>query len=165
MSWYRTVSETIGWIRKLTCVGSTLIQKRHFDYCIIDEASQITLPMCLGPIRFADRFILVGDLYQLPPIVRNGEASEKGLDKSLFAILAEAHPESVSRLEYQYRMNKEIMQVANTMVYDGKLKCGSHLIATRSLSLPRLAAGLRSLHENQPCPTTECWLRQVLDPE
>ncbi|KAG1146031.1 hypothetical protein G6F37_003597 [Rhizopus arrhizus] len=151
----------------ITClgIGHSLIQKRHFDYCIIDEASQITLPMCLGPIRFADRFILVGDLYQLPPIVRNGEASEKGLDKSLFAILAEAHPESVSRLEYQYRMNKEIMQVANTVVYDGKLKCGSHLIATRSLSLPRLESGLRSLHENQPCSMTDCWIRQVLDPE
>lgn len=44
--------------------------KRHFDVCIVDEASQITLPTCLGPLRFADKFILVGDHNQLPPLVR-----------------------------------------------------------------------------------------------
>ena len=35
----------------------------------MDEASQITLPTCLGPLRFADTFVLVGDHYQLPPLV------------------------------------------------------------------------------------------------
>jgi len=56
-----------------TCLGINhwIFSKRKFDYCIVDEASQITLPICLGPIRFARVFILVGDQYQLPPVVCN----------------------------------------------------------------------------------------------
>lgn len=46
-----------------------MFRRRKFDYCIVDEASQITLPVCLGPLRFADVFVLVGDHYQLPPLV------------------------------------------------------------------------------------------------
>lgn len=44
--------------------------RRTFDYCIVDEASQVTLPACIGPLRFADKFVLVGDHNQLPPLVR-----------------------------------------------------------------------------------------------
>ena len=50
--------------------SSPLFFRRKFDYCIVDEASQITLPTCLGPLRFADTFVLVGDHFQLPPLVR-----------------------------------------------------------------------------------------------
>jgi len=33
-----------------TClsINHPLIEKRRFDYCIVDEASQLTLPVCLG---------------------------------------------------------------------------------------------------------------------
>ena len=48
---------------------SLLFNRRKFDFCI-DEASQITLPTCLGPLRYADKFVLVGDHFQLPPLVR-----------------------------------------------------------------------------------------------
>lgn len=52
-----------------TYLDSPIFIRRRFDYCIVDEASQITLPTCLGPLRFADTFVLVGDHFQLPPIV------------------------------------------------------------------------------------------------
>ena len=50
-----------------TCLGIThgLFLKRRFDYCIVDEASQITLPVCIGPLRLARTFILVGDHHQV----------------------------------------------------------------------------------------------------
>jgi superfamily I DNA and/or RNA helicase len=51
-----------------TC-HSPLFSRRTFDYCIVDEASQITLPTCIGPLRSADKFILFGDHDQLPPLV------------------------------------------------------------------------------------------------
>lgn len=109
--------------------------------------------------------MLVGDVYQLPPIVRNREATDAGLDKSLFAILAEARPESISYLEYQYRMNKDIMDVSNALIYDGKLKCGNHQVASRTLQLPLLDAALRSVHEHSHCHNShDCWLASVLDP-
>jgi DNA replication ATP-dependent helicase Dna2 len=56
----------------VTCLGIThaMFGKRKFDVCIVDEAGQITLPVCLGPLRCANTFVLVGDHYQLPPLVR-----------------------------------------------------------------------------------------------
>ena len=50
-------------------VCSAIFSRRRFDFCIIDEASQITLPTCIGPLRFAEKFVLVGDHFQLPPLV------------------------------------------------------------------------------------------------
>ena len=54
-----------------TChgVNSPILSQRCFDYCIIDEAGQIPLPLSLGPLRRGAVFILVGDHYQLPPLV------------------------------------------------------------------------------------------------
>jgi DNA replication ATP-dependent helicase Dna2 len=50
-----------------TCLGiqHAIFSKKRFDYCIVDEASQITQPVCLGPLRYADIFVLVGDHYQV----------------------------------------------------------------------------------------------------
>lgn len=60
-----------------TCLGLNhdVLEQCVFDYCIIDEASQVTLPVCLGPIRYASQsFVLVGDHNQLPPLVESDEA-------------------------------------------------------------------------------------------
>ena len=119
---------------KLTC--SFIFNKRKFDYCIVDEASQITLPACLGPLRYADRFVLVGDHYQLPPLVRNIEAQKGGLDVSLFKLLSETQPCALTNLEHQYRMNEDIMLLSNSLVYNGLLKCGNEGIAKRILQIP-----------------------------
>jgi DNA replication ATP-dependent helicase Dna2 len=55
-----------------TCLGinSPLLVNRRFDVCIIDEAGQIALPVSIGPLLFASTFVLVGDHYQLPPLVQ-----------------------------------------------------------------------------------------------
>jgi DNA replication ATP-dependent helicase Dna2 len=37
----------------------------------------------LGPILRAEKFVLVGDYYQLPPLVISPEAQRKGMDVSL----------------------------------------------------------------------------------
>jgi len=52
-------------------------------------------------MRFANVFVLVGDHYQLPPIVRNLDAREFGFSKSLFKRLYEARPDSVVNLAHQ----------------------------------------------------------------
>ena len=64
-----------------TCLGTNheVFEQRVFDYCIIDEASQVTLPVCLGAIRYASQcFVLVGDHHQLPPLVESEEARYMG---------------------------------------------------------------------------------------
>ncbi|OGE48202.1 hypothetical protein PENARI_c031G03285 [Penicillium arizonense] len=160
-----------------TCLGvnHNIFNQRIFDYCIVDEASQITLPVCLGPIRMARTFILVGDHYQLPPLVQNKAAQEGGLDVSLFKLLSDAQPDSVVNLEHQYRMCEEIMLLSNTLIYSGRLKCGTPQVAARSLDLPNINA-LDQFHakdfghspsQKDIClgtPHASCWLRDVLSP-
>jgi DNA replication ATP-dependent helicase Dna2 len=162
-----------------TCLGinQPIFNTRIFDYCIVDEASQITLPVCLGPIRMARTFILVGDHFQLPPLVQNKEAQEGGLDISLFKLLSEAQPASVVNLEHQYRMAEDIMTLANELIYSGRLKCGTSTVATRVMQIPSLEAGLAAHHHNAgslstlTAPTSictsnsTCWLRRSLSPQ
>ncbi|RAL24830.1 hypothetical protein DL240_01055 [Lujinxingia litoralis] len=115
--------------------------KPAFDVTIVDEASQLTEPLALGPISLARRFVLVGDHAQLPPIVSSERAlssfiaSEKspfelsdtlrqaglaGLDRSLFERLATAGL-PVHMLQVQYRMNRAIMSFPAETFYQGKL--------------------------------------------
>ena len=103
----------------------------QFDVAIIDEAGQLTVPAILGALRFAKRFILVGDEKQLPPLVLSKEAADTGLAESLFSILkrkdndyTKEETQSVSScvfLKVQYRMNKWISHFASRVFYDGQL--------------------------------------------
>ncbi|XP_030580226.1 DNA replication ATP-dependent helicase/nuclease DNA2 isoform X2 [Archocentrus centrarchus] len=122
-----------------TCMGikHPIFTRRRFDFCIVDEASQISQPICLGPLFYAKRFVLVGDHQQLPPIVQNREARSLGMDESLFKRL-ELHSEAVVQLNVQYRMNRQIMSLSNSLMYDGRLECGSERTATALLTLPFL---------------------------
>lgn len=163
-----------------TCLGINhpVFQERSFDYCIVDEASQITLPICAGPIRMASTFVLVGDHNQLPPVVRNEEAREGGLDVSLFKLLSDSHPESVVNLEHQYRMCEDIMTLSNTLIYDGRLRCGTESLRHRKLHVPKIEA-LRQKHYDATSlalPGTprsfcigaapnRCWLYDLLEGE
>ena len=51
-----------------------LTANRPFDVCVVDEAGQISQPAILGPLLASSRFVLVGDDYQLPPLVASTEA-------------------------------------------------------------------------------------------
>lgn len=162
-----------------TCLGvnQPIFNARIFDYCIVDEASQITLPVCLGPIRMAKTFILVGDHFQLPPLVANKEAQKGGLDVSLFKLLSEAQPSSLVNLEHQYRMAEDLMLLSNTLIYSGRLKCGNASIANRMLGIPDLTSGLAAHHHSIQAlpqgiaatslciPNASCWLSNALRPE
>jgi DNA replication ATP-dependent helicase Dna2 len=149
-----------------TClsISHALFGKRKFDYCIVDEASQITLPTCLGPLRYADKFILVGDSMQLPPLVKNVGAKEAGLDVSLFDLLQKAHPQAVAQLRLQYRMNEDIMKLSNELVYEGQLRCGNEEIQQRSLSLPCVDEARVQMHmkRSSQC-SSDCWMDRIFE--
>jgi DNA replication ATP-dependent helicase Dna2 len=163
-----------------TCLGinHTVFQERSFDYCIVDEASQITLPICAGPIRMANTFVLVGDHNQLPPVVKNEYAREGGLDVSLFKLLSDAHPESVVNLAHQYRMCEDIMTLSNTLIYSGQLRCGTEQLRKRKLHVPNMKALSQRHYDSAsvllpgtprsvctgPVPM-RCWLYDLLDSE
>ena len=121
-----------------------------FDICIVDEASQLITPVCMGPIMLAKKFVLVGDHYQLKPLLKSKNGKLFGLDKSLFEVLATEHPEAVATLSHQYRMNKEIMDLSNFITYDGRMTCDPWL-ETNFLEID--LSGVRKQ-----------WVRDVLDP-
>lgn len=138
----------------VTCLGinSPLLSGKKFDICIMDEAGQTTLPVSLGPLMFASTFVLVGDHYQLPPLVQSAEARENGMGVSLFCRLSEAHPQAISPLQSQYRMCQNIMELSNALIYGDRLCCGSPEIANAKLNLTKL-------------DLCSSWLQTVLDPK
>jgi len=142
-----------------TCFGvrHPLFGKRTFDYCIVDEASQISVPAIMGPLLYAARFVLVGDHYQLPPLVVSKKAEAKGMAVSLFRQLSEAHPSASVALQEQYRMNSSIMHLSNSLIYGGDLRCGNEQVAAGRLSL---APGWEKALGVSPA-----WLRDALSPD
>uniref|UniRef100_A0A1B0BJL6 DNA replication ATP-dependent helicase/nuclease n=1 Tax=Glossina palpalis gambiensis TaxID=67801 RepID=A0A1B0BJL6_9MUSC len=122
----------------VSCLGTShsIFLHRRFDFCIVDEATQVMQPTVLRPLYFCDRFILVGDPDQLPPLVRSLEARQNGAEESLFQRLDCA--EATSILTLQYRMNKVISRLANTLTYKGNLQCATDDIknANMKISIP-----------------------------
>jgi len=97
------------------------LRGRKFKVCIIDEASQALQGACWLAMIKADRVVLAGDPYQLPPTVKSHEADKKGLSSTLLDIAVEKFPK-LSLLNIQYRMNSRIMEFSNRWFYGGALK-------------------------------------------
>ncbi|KAI1099971.1 P-loop containing nucleoside triphosphate hydrolase protein [Jackrogersella minutella] len=126
----------------------------------------------------ATTFVLVGDHNQLPPLVQNEDARVGGLDISLFKLLSDTHPDSVVNLEHQYRMCEDVMMLSNTLIYEGRLKCGTEALRHCKLDVPHMEK-LRQKHHDANTikfPGTprsfctswtndSCWLRHLVDPE
>ncbi|XP_022654405.1 DNA replication ATP-dependent helicase/nuclease DNA2-like isoform X2 [Varroa destructor] len=118
-----------------TCLGiaHSVFEKERFDMCIVDEASQVLQPVCLGPLMLAKKFLLVGDPKQLPPVIQSKEARRLGLEECLFKGLQREDGSNLVVLNHQYRMNIEIMRLCNSLVYQGELRCGNDKIAEQTL--------------------------------
>ncbi|WP_410767100.1 AAA domain-containing protein [Haloferax sp. DFSO60] len=109
--------------------GSRIMREQSFDVALVDEASQLTEPGTLAAANLADKFVLVGDHKQLPPVVR----AENDLQTSLFQRLIESYPESSVMLTQQYRMSQRIQAFASTEFYDGALRPAAGEIAAQHL--------------------------------
>ncbi|XP_017953827.2 DNA replication ATP-dependent helicase/nuclease DNA2 [Drosophila navojoa] len=123
----------------VTCLGAghALFQHRQFDYCIVDEATQVLQPAVLRALSHSSRFLLVGDPEQLPPLVRSREARLRGADESLFQRLD--CEEATAVLTLQYRMNRSITRLANHLTYGQALQCASEQVENAKLQLQPLA--------------------------
>ncbi|XP_030379653.1 DNA replication ATP-dependent helicase/nuclease DNA2 [Scaptodrosophila lebanonensis] len=127
----------------VTCLGSNHVIFNHqkFDYCIVDEATQVFQPTVLRPLWHCSKFILVGDPDQLPPLVKSRVARQRGADESLFHRLDSKF--STVMLTKQYRMNRAITKLANALTYDGALECGNDLVEKSGMPLSKQPSGPR----------------------
>src|SRR5678816_1476843 len=94
-----------------TLVGANHFTVRNLRYhtVVIDEAGQALEPACWIPILKAQKLVLAGDHLQLPPTIRSEKAARAGLSTTLLEKAVAMHPEAVSLLNIQYRMNNPIM--------------------------------------------------------
>ena len=114
-----------------TLIGSAyrIMERRRFSTLFIDEAAQALEPACWAAILKADRVIMGGDHQQLPPTVKSLAAAKGGLADTLMQKLVQLHPQAVSLLTVQYRMNKDIMAFPSRWFYGGRLQAAPEAAA------------------------------------
>jgi ATP-dependent RNA/DNA helicase IGHMBP2 len=124
-------------ISKAQVITATLVGADHytikdltFKTVIMDEAGQALEPAAWIPILKAQRVILAGDHLQLPPTVK---LQQSGLATTLLEKCVALHPEAVTLLEEQYRMNTQIMGFSSLKFYNNKLTAHP-LVASRLLN-------------------------------
>jgi DNA replication ATP-dependent helicase Dna2 len=120
--------------------GSRVMREQSFDVALVDEASQLTEPGTLAAINRAERFVLVGDHHQLPPVVQDegsyGDENSIGgdLSLSLFERLIDRYPDAGVLLDRQYRMAQRIQAFSSREFYDDTLRPATPTVAGRALA-------------------------------
>lgn len=138
--------------------GSDQGWQKPFDWVIFDEASQILIPQSLlALIHGKGNFLFLGDVRQLPPIIRSaifkdeaddndggdggdggGESFAAATRCSVLEILLRRYPHQSQLLDITYRMNTEICRFPSRTWYDGLLHASAANAGAR-LVLPGLA--------------------------
>ncbi|HXD77587.1 MAG TPA: AAA domain-containing protein [Puia sp.] len=116
-----------------TLVGADHPAIRNLKYytAVIDEAGQALEPACWIPALKADRLILAGDPFQLPPTIKSARAASAGLEVTLLEKAIIQHPGAVTLLEEQYRMHEDIMAYPSKVFYENRLR--AHTTVARRL--------------------------------
>ncbi|XP_032526512.2 DNA replication ATP-dependent helicase/nuclease DNA2 [Danaus plexippus] len=140
----------------VTCLGAShaLLSKNTFDFCIVDEATQVLQSTVLRPLFAANKFVLVGDPEQLPPVVRSRDAKFLGMEVSLFHSLMKDR--TTCTLSLQYRMNQPLADLANKIAYSNRLKCANETVAKAALNINKM-----KLSES----SSDQWITTVCSPE
>jgi len=132
---------------RIICATNTgldreVLGRQSFDWCIMDEASQATEAAAWGPLQMAQRLVLAGDHFQLPPTVISAEAAAQGFNLSLLERLMRDLGEGVSRrLSVQYRMHRDIMDFSSREFYEGSLTAHASVAEALLQDLPGLQTG------------------------
>jgi DNA replication ATP-dependent helicase Dna2 len=134
--------------------GSRVMREQSFDVAVVDEASQLTEPGTLAAINRADRFVLVGDHEQLPPVVQADPPGDlpdgpgpDDLSTSLFERLVERYPGAATMLDRQYRMAQRIQAFPSREFYGDRLRPATGEVAAQQVGdLPEVEPGVLPDH-------------------
>ncbi|HRD58527.1 MAG TPA: AAA domain-containing protein [Ferruginibacter sp.] len=97
------------------------IEKINFSQIIMDEAGQCLEPLAWCIFSFAQKIVLAGDHFQLPPTVLSQEALKLQFNKSILEV-AIANYTPIHLLNVQYRMRPAIAGFPNQYFYNGELQ-------------------------------------------
>jgi|AntDeeMinimDraft_4_1070355.scaffolds.fasta_scaffold00667_2 hypothetical protein len=116
-------------IENADITGATIIRSQlgglaqvQFDTVIIDEASQIPVPLGLLGMINAKKWVVVGDHHQLQPVLKTlstGDGSPPD-DASIFSFLRNRY-DIDQWLDYHYRSHADIISFSQEHIYDGNL--------------------------------------------
>jgi ATP-dependent RNA/DNA helicase IGHMBP2 len=103
------------------------IHHQRFQTLVIDEAGQLIEPLawCIFPL--AEKIVLAGDHWQLPPTILSQEAVRLGFNRSILEVAIVNVP-SVYLLNTQYRMRPAIAGFSSNYFYDNLLLNAAHLM-------------------------------------
>ena len=120
-------------IKKYPIITSTAISfissiesKYMFDYVIIDESSQVTIPLTIPLLNKCKNIVIVGDDKQLPPIENfNTECQFDEIfdsnKQSLITSFMKMFPDTITTLLEHYRCNPSIIGFCNLKYYNNEL--------------------------------------------
>lgn len=135
-----------------------ILKFKHFRTLVVDEASQLIEPQLVGILPHFERFIMIGDDNQLPPVVLQNESETRCNLPDLNAIgLVNYRDPLFTRLLYlaskngwddchemlteHYRMHEQIAEFPNENFYEGKLRAGTGLQRV-PLDVPKITSSL-----------------------
>jgi ATP-dependent RNA/DNA helicase IGHMBP2 len=118
-----------------------------FQSIVIDEAGQCIEPLAWCIFPFADKIVLAGDHWQLPPTVLSNEAALLGFNNSILERAIASHPEAYL-LNIQYRMRESIAGFSSQYFYNNLLHSAAHLVneGTHLTFIDTAGSGFQEAH-------------------
>jgi superfamily I DNA and/or RNA helicase len=98
----------------------------HFHTLVLDEAGQCIEPLAWCVFPLAEKIVLAGDHWQLPPTVLSYEAAHLGFNRSILEIAIKSIS-TVFLLNTQYRMKEVIAGFSSNYFYNNQLLSPEHL--------------------------------------
>lgn len=92
----------------------------EFDVVIVDEASQLSIPLAVAAMCRTEKYVFVGDHKQLDPIIPK-ETNNEMFAESIFSRLARIYPSEINLLNKSYRLNKSLIEIPNSLFYNNLL--------------------------------------------
>ncbi|WP_041638261.1 bifunctional RecB family nuclease/DEAD/DEAH box helicase [Anoxybacillus flavithermus] len=133
--------------------------EEDFDVVVLDEASQVRVAdslLALSHVKNVGRLLIVGDHFQLPPIIKGKYKVSEGepfIFESIFRLLFEEDKEKqfTCQLTDNFRMNEVLCRYPAKMIYGPQYTAFDKKIATQTLKL-----------NNES--TIDEWIQTIIDP-
>ncbi|MFX0207540.1 MAG: AAA domain-containing protein [Candidatus Hodarchaeota archaeon] len=101
-----------------------------FQLTIVDEGSQMPLPILAGVVSLSEDTIVFGDPIQLPPVVIApllGNEERSKINPLTHTVYDKIQREQVKLLDKQFRGRPEIFMLVSGLFYDGQIHMGQYI--------------------------------------